>query len=303
MKLLKTMPAALLLSISLNAFAQDDVELVSAEAEEDAATEVFVPRTPIQKNFFQRVQLGFQGTNVKYTNFSCSPDYNNYFLKGIGASWMGDFRIAKKVPLYFEIGAMFTYHTGLSKGDSIYSYHNEPGDHGEGEYTKRHYRIQAFSITIPVSVSYQFRDVFGVRDLTLAPYAGLYFRFNVVCNRWETKSTTNYLNGVEVSKDPVERVNKSLMSDDRDGGWWEHKPHVGKLVQPGAQIGVNAFYKNYTFGVAYMRDLIPFAGHHSSPELTSKTTKEGGNLPNIGTNCDEKVSTANNFLITVGYVF
>ena len=93
---------------------------------------------------------------------------------------MGDFKIAKKYPIYFEIGAMFTYHTGRSKGDSIYTYHNEPGSSGEGEYTKRHYRIQAFSVTVPVSVSYQFRNAFNVEDLTLAPYAGLYFRFNAV---------------------------------------------------------------------------------------------------------------------------
>ena len=66
---------------------------------------------------------------------------------------------------------------------------------------------------------------------------------------------------------------------------------------------VSAYYKRYTLGVSYMRDLMPFSSHSSSPELTSKTTAQGGNLPSIGTNCDEKVSTANNFAITVGYVF
>ena len=83
---------------------------------------------------------------------------------------------------------------------------------------------------------------------------------------------------------------------------FDKKLHVGKLLQPGVQLGVNAYYKKYTFGIAYMRDLTKFAGHKSSPELTSKSTPEGGNLPNIGTNCDEKVSTANNFMITVGYI-
>ena len=194
MKLMKFMPAALLLCFSLGAFAQDE-DLTEEVAGEEEVEDVFVPKTPIEKKFFQRVQLGFMGTNVKYTNFGLSPDYNNYFLKGIGFGWMGDFKIAKKYPIYFEIGAMFTYHTGRSKGDSIYTYHNEPGSSGEGEYTKRHYRIQAFSVTVPVSVSYQFRNAFNVEDLTLAPYAGLYFRFNAVCNRWETTYTTDYLNG------------------------------------------------------------------------------------------------------------
>ena len=301
MKLMKIMPTALLLCLSLGAYAQDDV---SGDAvAEDEETEVFVPSTPVEKKFFQRVQLGFMGTNVKYTNFGLSPDYNNYFLKGVSLGWMGDFKIAKKYPIYFEIGATFTYHTGLSKGDSIYRYHCVPGDFGDGEYTTRHYRIQAFTVTIPVSVSYQFRNALGVEDFTLAPYAGLYFRFNAVCNRWETKTTTEYFDGVATNGPTVSRVNKSLMSDERNGGWWEHKPHKGTIMQPGAQVGVNAFYKNYTFGLAYMYDLLPFAGHKSSPVLTSKSTPEGGNLPSIGTNCDEKVSTAHNFAITVGYVF
>ncbi|MBP5742194.1 MAG: hypothetical protein J6W49_01985 [Paludibacteraceae bacterium] len=302
MKLMKIMPAALLLCLSLGAYAQDEDVSEDAVAEDEAG-EVFVPSTPTEKKFFQRVQLGFQGTNVKYTNFGQSPDYNNYFLKGVSLGWMGDFKIAKNYPIYFEIGATFTYHTGLSKGDSIYRYHDEPGDLGDGEYTKRHYRIQAFSVTIPVSVSYQFRDAFNVEDFTLAPYAGVYFRFNAVCNRWETKATTHYFDGAVTAVDPIARQSKSLMSDERNDGWWEHKPHKGTLVQPGVQIGVNAFYKNYTFGLAYMYDLVPFAGHKSSPVLTSKTTKEGGNLPSIGTNCDEKVSTSHNFAITVGYVF
>ena len=304
MKPLKLLPAALLMIFSLGAFAQDDDdELLAATADEDATAEVLAPTLPTEKSLFQRVQIGFLGTNVKYSNFGLSPDYNNFFLTGVSVGWAANFRIAKKIPLYLDLGATLAYHTGKSKGDSIYSYHSQPGDLGDGEYTKRHYRIQAFSITIPVSVSYQFRDAFHVDGLTLAPFAGLYFRFNVVCNRWETMSSTSYYNGVAQGDAVVSRINKSLMSEERDGGWWSHKTHVGKLCQPGAQIGVNAYYHRYSFGIAYMRDLINFAGHHSSPELTSKSTKEGGNLPSIGTNCDEKVSTANNFAIIVGYTF
>ena len=52
-----------------------------------------------------------------------------------------------------------------------------------------------------------------------------------------------------------------------------------------------------------MYDLVPFAKHKSSPELTTKETPEGGLLPSIGTNCDEKVTTSHNFALTVGYVF
>ena len=76
MKLMKFMPAALLLCFSLGAFAQDE-DLTEEVAGEEEVEDVFVPKTPIEKKFFQRVQLGFMGTNVKYTNFGLSPDYNN----------------------------------------------------------------------------------------------------------------------------------------------------------------------------------------------------------------------------------
>ena len=303
MKLLKIMPAALLLTLSIGAYAQDEDETLDAVNEEES-TEVFVPTTPIEKPIFHRVQLGFTGTNVKYTNFGLSPDYNNFFLKGVSLGYTVDLRTTKRIPLYLELGATLAYHTARSKGDSLYIYHSNLGG---GEETTRHYRIHAFTLTIPVSLSYQFKNVGHVEGLTLAPFAGLYARFNIIVDRAETTYMTEFSNGNDGKGIPgvttVSRVTKTMMSDDKNGGWCKHKPHTGKLLQCGVQVGVSAYYKRYTLGVSYMRDLMPFSSHSSSPELTSKTTAQGGNLPSIGTNCDEKVSTANNFAITVGYVF
>ena len=309
MKLMKIMPTALLLCLSLGVYAQDE-DLSEDAVAEDEATEFFVPSTPTEKKFFQRVQVGFVGTNAKYTNNNAEhqarvPVREEYFLKGASLGWMGDVRIAKKMPLYLELGAMFTYRTGRSKGDSIYRYHCEPGDVGDGEYTKRHYRIQAFSVTIPVSVSYQFRNVFGVDKLTIAPFAGLYFRFNAVCNRWETKTTTVYSDGEPIGEPTVSRENRSLMKDrlKNDDGWMEGRKHRGKLLQPGVQIGANAFYKNFSFGLSYMYDLIPFASHSSPEGITTKDKSVGGVTVMSGTGCDMEISTRHNFAVTVGYVF
>ena len=294
MKLMKMLPAALLLGLSLGAYAQEDDELLDAVAED--SLEVLVPTTPTDAKTFHRVQIGYMGTNVKYTNFGESPDYNNFFLSGVSVGWIGDLRIAKKIDLFLELGANFTYHTGKSK-DKCWNVHEDES---------YRYKIDAFTITVPVSINKQFKNVFGVDDLTLAPFAGLYFRFNVMAKR---TATAYNVAGEEVGK----TYTASLMETDKgptDLGEstpymrsFDKKLHVGKLLQPGAQIGVNAYYKNYSFGLAYMRDLTPFAKHKSSPELTVNTTPQGGNLPNIGTNCDEEVSTANNFMITFGYIF
>ena len=306
MKSMKIMLSAMLLTMSLGGFAQDDDELLGLTESEEATEqeEAYLPITPIEKSFFQRVHIGYTGTNVKYTNFGQSPDYNNFFLSGVALGWTSDIKLMGTKPLYLELGATFTYHTGRSKGDSIYIYHSNVGD---GEETYRHYRIQAFSLTIPVSLTYQFKNPFGVENLTLAPFAGIYARFNLVANRWETTTMTDFVAGNDgkgiATGTTVSRDHRSLMESERAGGWMYGKLHVGKLCQFGAQVGVNAYYKKYSFGLAYMHDITPFAGHKSSGELSYKETGEGGYLPNIGTNCDEKVSTRHNFAVTLGYVF
>ena len=303
---MKIMLSAMLLTASLGGFAQDDDELLGLTVGEETVdlAEVSAPTTPSEKPFFHRVHIGYTSTNVKYTNFGQSPDYNNHFLSGVSVGWTGDFKLLKTQPFYLELGATLTYHTGKSKGDSIYIYHSNVGD---GEETYRHYRIQAFSLTIPVNLSWQFKNPFNVEGLTLAPYAGAYLRFNLVANRWETTTSTEFVKGNDGKGIPttttLTRQHKSLMKSERDGGWMYGRLHTGKLAQFGVQVGVNAFYKRYSFGIAYMHDLTPFAGHTSSGQLTSKETKEGGYLPSIGTNCDEKISTRHNFAINVGYIF
>ncbi len=295
MNLMKILPAALLLSVSLNAFAQDEDETLG-DVEE--ATEVAVPTTPSDVKFFHRVQLGYMGTGVKYANNK--PNENTavlsekYFLSGITFGWVGDLRIDKDNSLFLEVGANLGVHVGASRDKNWNVAHDA--------YYR--YKVKAFTASIPVSINKQFKDAFGVQDLTLAPFAGLNFRFNVMAKR---KATEYDANGSKTGK----TYTASLMKTDEGPQYnestrymkaFDKKLHVGKLLQPGVQLGVNAYYKKYTFGIAYMRDLTKFAGHKSSSELTSKSTPEGGNLPNIGTDCDEKASTANNFMITVGYI-
>ena len=297
MNFLKLMPAALLMSLSLNAFAQDEDELLDEVVDEET-TEV-VASTPTDKKFFQRVQLGYTGTIAKYTNDK--PDENTavlsekYFLSGISFGWAGDLRIAKEIGLFLEVGANLAYHVGTSK-DKNWNVHHDA-------YYR--YKVKAFTASIPVSINKQFKDAFGVEDLTLAPFAGLNFRFNVMAKRTATEYNED---GSKTGK----TYTASLMKTDKGPDYGEStrymrafdkKLHVGKLLQPGVQLGVNAFYKHYSCGISYMYDLMPFAKHVSSPELTSKTTPNGGELPNIGTNCDEKATTSHNFAVTFGYIF
>ena len=307
MKLIKIMPAALLLSLSLGVYAQDDDELV--EGTEEDNVEVSIPKNPSDRPFFHRLQIGFMGTSAKYTNNSANrsvtvPASEKYFLKGVSFGWMGDLKLTKNsTPLYIELGGMLTYHTDRTKDIEV----DQPAI-VESVWSKYHYRIQAFSLTIPISLSYQFKDVF-TEGLTLAPFAGVYGRFNLIANRWETKTTEVYRTDASgnkvVTSSEFTRTKKSLMEDNMNGhdGWMEGRTHTGKLLQAGAQVGVNAFYKHYSFGLAYMYDISPFAKHSSPLGITTKTTDQGGNLPSSGTGCDMEISTRHNFAITLGYIF
>ena len=301
MKSMKIMLSALLLSLSVGAYAQDDDELLDAAGEETAEVSVSTNRT--ERRFFQRVQFGYTGTSAKYTNNSATwalPMSEKYFLSGVGLGWMGDLRLNKKIPFFLEIGGMFTYHTGTYNGND---------DSQSSVRYNWHSRVNAFSITIPISINYQFRNVF-TEGLTLAPFAGVYGRFNLLAKRGVTMRQEGYnaLTGetTYTQTDPYEI--RSLMKDHNknNDGWMNGRTHQGKLFQVGAQVGVNAFYKCYSFGIAYMYDLVPFA-QHDSPSGLYNEPKSGGGITGVtckaGSGCDMKISTAHNFAVTVGYVF
>ena len=283
MKSMKIMLPALLLSLSLGAFAQDDDELLDATSA-DEAPEVFVAAHPWEKPIFHRIQLGYIGTRAKYTNSNPAETIlgnESYFLSGLSLTWLTDIVLSKKCPLYIGIGASFNYQTGRYNGSNV--------KNASLSYDWNS-RVQGFYMTIPISISYQFRDVF-TKGLTLAPYAGVYGRFNFVASRRQEK-TTYFYNAVtgEVVDSETSTETKTLMKAKLEGGWPTAKPHAGKLFQAGVQVGVNAFYQRYSFGLAYMHDLIPFASH-ISPDTVD------------GTNCDMKISTRHNIAINFGYFF
>lgn len=315
MNLLKILPTALMLSLSLGAYAQDEDELLDDAANEDS-TEVFVPTTPTDRKTFQRVQLGYMGTITKFTDPityhlpdypSPSPDFNNYFLSGISLGWMGDLRIAKKLGLFLEVGANLAYHTGGSKAD-------RSNVHKDEFY---HYKINAFTLSIPVNINKQFKDVFGVKDLTLAPFLGVYARFNLMAKRTANAYKADGSPAMVAGTNTEKTYTASLMDVDTAEGLADfgessiymscftrgEKLHKGKLLQAGAQVGVNAYYKKYYMGIAYLHDLTPFSKHYSPKGLTSEEKPVGGITPNSGTNCDMEITTRHNFAITLGYVF
>lgn len=292
MKSMKLLFPALLLSLSLGAFAQDDDELLDAAAEEES-TEVFVPKNRWDKPIFHRVQLGFVGTFAKYTNNSAVHDpivpyEESYFLKGVSLGWLADIVLTKNrnIPLYIELGGVLDWRTGTS--DWVREL-----NHGSFEHDCK---VNTLGLTIPVGLTYQFKDFLGKEGLTLSPLLGVYARFNLLAQRKQTRLDTETGEVVEETK--------SLMKIEDDGGWMQGRKHKGKLLQVGAQAGVNVFYKRYSFGLAYMYDIIPFAQHSSELGITKVPKSAGEGVDNqSGTGCDIEISTRHNFSVTFGYIF
>lgn len=309
MNLMKIMPAALLLSLSLGVYAQDE-DLSEDAVAEDEAVEVAAPTHPWEAPIFHRVQVGFAGTIAKYTNDGSQnpilPKSEDYFLKGGSVGWMCDIKLVKKMPLYLELGPSLAWQTGSTSR----------GPEGkflptvESRIMNYETSVQAFTLTIPVSVNYQLRNFMGVDGFMLAPFIGPYIRFNIIAKRKQTATETIYYprdaaGNYAVKEVNITEENKTLMDDNLNGhdGWMEGRTHRGKLVQVGAQAGANAFYKHFSFGLAYMCDLTPFAKHSLPNGLYSEPRSVGGVTCSSGTGCDMEVSTRHNFAVTVGYVF
>ena len=300
MKSMKLMLPALLLSLSLGAFAQDDDELMDATSEEDAAAEVFVPSHPWEKPIFYRVQLGYLGTSAKYTNNSQNKSITilgneSHFLSGVSLGVISDIVLTKNrnLPLYAEVGALLNYQTG-----------HYDGDRKKNSTQKEiwHSRVYSLSMTIPINLSYQFRDIEKLKGITLAPFVGVYGRFNFVADRRLKLETENYTYDGVLQDTKVEYKTMSLMKADPDG-WAKAKPNAGKLFQMGAQVGVNAFYKRFSFGLQYMYEFIPFANNYSEEGNQKKPNDVGGYTVTAGTGTDMEITTKHNFAITVGYFF
>lgn len=112
-----------------------------------------------------------------------APDVVSDNLKGFSAGYLRGFSLTRRVPLYMEVGAALQY--GFSEsytGSSDTSYDEEQG------YMSTSYsgRVHMVSVNVPINLLYRF----NINDrLSVSPYFGLDFRYNVACKaKFDTKN-------------------------------------------------------------------------------------------------------------------
>ena len=173
-----------------------------AKAQNENYNRIYIGYTPIMATDDDMWDDTFHGLNVGYTK---------------GLSLNGN------VPLYLEVGANVQF--------NMYS---------EEEYDYAHDLTMTFlQAQIPVNVTYLFP--LGDSGITLAPYAGLSAKFNILGKQ----KLENPDNG---NSHEVDFFSKDDLVDD-----------TAKRFQVGMQLGANiTFGENWNLGIGYQRDLTSF---------------------------------------------
>ena len=120
---------------------------------------------------WNRIFYSYNPSKIAYDASNTTDDD----LKGISVGYLRGFSLTRKAPLYMEMGAAFQYRfTESYAGSSDTTYDEELG-YASVSYSAR---VHMMSVNVPINLLYRF----NINDqLSISPYFGLDFRYNVAC--------------------------------------------------------------------------------------------------------------------------
>ncbi len=181
------------------------------------------------------VRLSYDHTFVNATWEGARSD-DNLGMNGFSLGYVHSFKIAKKIPLFFETGLGF----GLARWSE-----NESED---GEEYKM--SITATNLTLPLNVVYGF----SLSDnVTLKPYTGFYLKANL-----SSQGKDEWSDGEESESEKWNYFDEKEVG--KDGTW--------ARCQFGWQIGATVDYKNFNLGIGYALDFNELAEKQRSSSLS-----------------------------------
>lgn len=184
-------------------------------------------------------------------------DDKSYSTNGFGLNYIHGFSLSSSLPMFLEVGGNVNF--------NFYGKSERP----EGAENDYKYQFQNINLQIPVNYTWRFNVV---EDFTIAPYAGINFKFNFM------QRDRFYYDSKDTSDDDKKWTN--LMSDKEDGGMGS-KDETWNMFQMGWQVGVNFQYSNWVLGVQYGTDFIPVRSHTFKGEEGEKDYKERINTGNL----------------------
>lgn len=177
---------------------------------------------------------GWSSVYVQYNPGTVDPDEGDGIdFTGISVGYNKYTSISQSTPLFLEYGAALQYSWNSEEDDDITTKYN------------------LFSAKVPVNISY----VFAIPNskISIAPFAGVNLRFNLLGNR---KFEVDGLEGYEdefwdAMEDEYGIKEEANLFDKDDMG---SKDATWKRFQIGWQIGVNVNFQKAYLGVSYGSD-------------------------------------------------
>ncbi len=186
---------------------------------------------------YNRVGISYNNDHYGYNKDLKTKDFDGFSLNGIGIDYRHGFGLGEK-PMFIETGASFNFNFG-----SPTTYESE----SHKEITK----YQNMNLLVPVNFVYKFTIT---DDFSIAPYAGINFKLNLVS---KSKEKGEYFNAPEDNYEDKDWTNWYSDKEDKGVG----KNQTWNRFQMGWQIGVGFQYKPFYLGLQYGTDFIPAYSH------------------------------------------
>lgn len=173
-----------------------------------------------------------------------SKNVDDQSFTGLSIGYSKAFCITSGTPLFIEagIGLQYSFYTLDYKDDLDRTF----------SYCEPEEKFNMLSAKVPVNLMYNFQITNS--NISIAPYAGLYFRFNII---GKSKTEVNAKSGYKESdaeerwEDEEMKIDKNLFDKDDMGS----KDATWNRFQVGWQIGVNArFNDSFLLGISYGSD-------------------------------------------------
>lgn len=158
-------------------------------------------------------------------------------LNGVGINYIHGFSLSQSTPIFIETGINANFGVGSTDTKALLT---------DGyDYYSTEIELKAQNVNLQVPVNFVYR-IAASEDVTIAPYAGLNFKFNIV---------TKIKGKVSANGKSVESDWYSLFSEnDMEEAFGDDG--TGNRFQMGWHIGVGVQYKPIYLGVSYGTDFI-----------------------------------------------
>lgn len=207
------------------------------------------PRVNGDINPYDRVSLSYVNTMFS-TDVKGADDFS---INGVGVDYIHGFSLSQSFPLYLETGVKATLSFYSREDCMIGSIWNEDAEDEDWKTT-----FKTLSAAIPVNLAYKFTLSSG--DVSIVPYLGLNFKFNVIAN-----GKSEYDSSDDSGYDDYYDDQKFDFFDKKDMG---DKDNCWKRFQLGWHIGAGLNYRQLYIGLSYGTDFTELQKKVNSSEFS-----------------------------------